>query len=95
MKNGSLGGRLSQTLARERIRVVTVNKTVKAKLFLNSKATVRGTNPTVVLTCFVTNVFYFFVVHTVNRLVLSSLSGGSFVRFMHRCLNPHFRFVIK
>lgn len=68
--HGSLGG--------HRVRLVTLNNTVKANLFCNSDRSVRLTNPSVLLTCLINNLTVFVVIHTLDRVTIRSPGTNTF-----------------
>lgn len=79
---------LQHGLAGQRVRLVTVNNTVNAKLFVKSNGAVDLTKPSVVFICVVVNFVLFFIVQTVKRLLLSGLRCGSFDSFTSSLLKP-------
>lgn len=91
LRNGRVTSRvrrrnaLGQKLGGERVRLVTLNNTVNAKLFLNSTNMLGSTNPSVVLNCTVTKFVTFLVVHRLNRVVIRRPITNSFDRFTRGC----------
>lgn len=88
MSRSATSGRrpaLRHKLRGHRVRLVTLNNTVNANLFLNVNPTVRVTNPTMLLNCNITKVVTFLVVHRLNRVIIRRPMSNSFTRFTCGC----------